>query len=98
MPHGQPDPITLHAEALARTRLEAEQTIVRLRSLFEEIIHSMKGISECGFPMELSTADFKDPVGNAAWREHTRAQGRGPLEMPLMETEDELLSRRLRLS
>ena len=50
-------------------------------------------MAEEGFPMELSVVDFKDPVGNAAWREHTRAQGRGPMEMPLMETEDDLLSR-----
>lgn len=82
----------LHTTELARAKGEVDQTIVRLRSLFEEIIHAMEGLTEEGFPMELRVVDFKDPVGNAAWREHTRTQGRGPLEMPLMETEDDLLA------
>jgi hypothetical protein len=77
---------------LSRAKIEADETVVRLRSLFEEIIHAMKGLTEQGFPMELAVVDLGDPVANAAWREHTRAQGRGPLEMPLMETEDELVS------
>jgi len=88
-----PNPFELHTTELARAKKEADEHIARLRSIFGEIIHAMQGMAEEGFPMELSVVDFKDPVGNAAWREHTRAQGRGPMEMPLMETEDDLLSR-----
>jgi hypothetical protein len=88
-----PSPFELHTTELARAKKDADEYIARLRSLFEEIIHAMKGMADEGFPMELSVVDFKDPVGNAAWREHTRAQGRGPLEMPLMETEQDLLAR-----
>jgi len=92
MPTGEPDPIALHAAALARAKVETDKTTTRLRSLFEEIIHAMDGLTKEGFPMELRVVDFGDPVTNAAWREHTRSQGRGPLEMPLMETEDDLLA------
>jgi hypothetical protein len=93
MPTGQPDPMELHTAELARAKKEADECIVRLRSLFEQIIHAMGGLGDEGFPMELSVVDFKDAVGNSAWREHTRSKGRGPLEMPLMETEMDLLAK-----
>ena len=93
MPTGQPDPMELHTTELARAKKEVDESLVRLRSLFDQIIHAMNGLGEEGFPMELSVVDFKDAVGNAAWREHTRAKGRGPLEMPLMETENDLLAK-----
>jgi len=84
--------MALHAAALARAKAETDKTMIRLRSLFEEIVHAMDGLTQEGFPMELRVVDFGDPVANAAWREHTRAQGHGPLEMPMMATEEELVA------
>lgn len=93
MPAGAPDKIRLHTEALANSRLEAEETLTRLCTLFDSMLRAMEGITEEGMPISPATVDLKHPVGNAAWKAHIHVDVRAPGEPPMMPHEDDLTER-----
>ncbi len=82
------DPLTMAAKRLGEAKTKAEAQGNRLIETFNEIEKEIKVLAENG--LALTTVSFKDKALDAAWRAVTTAE---MTELPLMETERELITR-----